>query len=90
MEVHIIVHQWCNYDNDGTETRGVFLDKSVAIRKMRRLADEEMEGVQSDWGEEFDDDFDNDGDDYISYGWYNKGLGPDCKWEWRLETEEVQ
>lgn len=90
MIVHIIVHYWSNYDRDGTETSGVFASKKAAIKEMKSLARTEKKNVKEVWGKKFHPDFTQNGDDFISYGWYNEGFGPDSVWNWKIETEEVQ
>ncbi len=91
MQVHIILHHWCNTDEEGQDICGAFSDRNTAIKTMHQLAKQEREAAAKDWNRAFHPDFECDEDTFIAYGWYNYGICDlDCSWSWSLESMEVQ
>ena len=88
MKIYTIVHRWNDPNYEGCELAGTYLDQTLAIREMKVLADDDRH-VKEEKGYEWDDDFFQNNDTYISYGFYGQGLCGDTTYEWELVEQEV-
>ena len=88
MKTYTILHRWNQLDHDGCELVDTYLDKDRALREMRSLAEEDRKRQEED-GAVWDDDFCQDDDTYITYGFYCGGFYSDATNVWELVEQEV-
>lgn len=88
MKIYTILHRWNNLDYEGCELVDAYLDQTRAIQEMKALADNERR-AQEENGYEWDGDFCQNSDTYISYGFYGSGFCADTTYEWELVEQEV-
>lgn len=88
--VYVIHHEWFTDDSDGSDVEAVFAYHSDAVDRMKEIAKKTRELLQkNDPDIQFHEDFENWGDDYISFGYYGNAYVSDEKWAWRISAEEV-
>ncbi|MPM11450.1 hypothetical protein SDC9_57794 [bioreactor metagenome] len=91
MQVHIIKYHWCNVNEEGSDIIGVYFDYDKAVKMMKEFAASGKEGAQFDFGpHDWEPDFDQDGERYISCGWYGGCCDMDSTWSLELITMEVE
>lgn len=91
MKIYVILYHWCDEDADGVEICGAFYDHDHGSAAMRAMAIEDRLRLIKDEECEMHSDFEQWGDDYISYGYYaTVPFVGDCSWGWSLKPVEVQ
>ena len=88
MKTYTILHRWNQLNDDGCELVDTYLDKDRALREMRSLAEEDRKS-QEENGYEWDGDFCQNSDTYISYGFYGSSFCTDTTNVWELVEQEV-
>lgn len=88
MKTYTILHRWNQLNDDGCELVDAYLDKARALREMRSLAEKDRKS-QEEYGAVWDDDFCQDDDTYISYGFYGGAFYSDTTNAWELVEQEV-
>ena len=88
MKTYTIYHHWDNPNAGGHDFYGTYLDQDLAIREMKALADDDRR-IQEENGAEWDADFYQNTDTYISYGFYVGGFYGDTTNVWELVEQEV-
>lgn len=77
MKTYTILHRWNQLNDDGCELVDTYLDKDRALREMRSLAEEDRKS-QEENGYEWDGDFCQNSDTYISYELHKSCKLYDC------------
>lgn len=90
MEVYIISNSWSAPENDGHEIEAVFSVWDEAVDVFKKMAYEEKQRLTDIYGDIWAEDYTQDDDTYISFGFYNDGFGLDTIYRWELTTAEVQ
>lgn len=88
MKIYTIYHHGDSPNYAGYEFPGTYLDRARAIREMKLLADADRRWREQD-GDEWDADFCQNDDTYISYGFYGRGIYGDTTYVWELVEQEV-
>lgn len=89
MEVHIILFHHRTAEEDGTDIVGVHHDIEYARTEMQRFMSEWRDNLLFNGYTHFDSDFELNGVDYVSFGFYGSGSGVDHIWSGRVETRTV-
>lgn len=87
--VCVFSYHWCTAETEGTEVIGIYRDFQKASAAMRAYMTALRDTVKDEY-EHFDADFDNDDNDYVSFGFYGEGFGTDHVWSGRIDIVEVQ
>ena len=88
MKTYTIYHHWDDPNHEGDEFVAAYLDRDRAIQEMKLLADADRQQQEQD-GTEWDADFCQNTDTYISYGFYVGGFYGDATNVWELVEQEV-
>lgn len=89
MKVYLVLHRWSDDEEDGCEITDAYADFGVAVKVMHEAAEAEKQKVKADFDKEFDQDFCEECDELVTFGWYGQALHCDCTWSWSVEGREV-
>ena len=87
--VHIVLFHYCTAEQEDTDVVGVYADINRARSDMRKFMRDLKKNLLDNNYDSFDADFEQDCDDYISFGFYGVGSGMDHSWAARVESCEV-
>lgn len=90
MAVHAVLYRYTTYDKDGFDLIGIYSNIDKARLEMARHMVEAYQRNVEYYGDRFSEDFAQNHEDYISFGFYGSGYEPDHVWECRIETMEVE
>lgn len=90
MKVHVVKYRYTTTDMDGFDVIGIYFDYDKACLEMARHMKQVYDRNVEYYGDCFDNDFEMNGENYISFGFYGNGYECDHVWAAVVDTMEVE